>query len=89
MIISHSHLDHYGGFKGLIVTGVVSAEDIASQKVPIYVPKGFTETAIAENVIYGNIMGRRASYQYGFLLSKDKKGFLTGALGPMVVSKDN
>jgi alkyl sulfatase BDS1-like metallo-beta-lactamase superfamily hydrolase len=89
VIISHSHLDHYGGFKGLIETGVVSAEDIASQKVPIYVPKGFTEAAIAENVIYGNIMGRRASYQYGFLLSKDKKGFLTGALGPMVVSKDN
>jgi alkyl sulfatase BDS1-like metallo-beta-lactamase superfamily hydrolase len=89
VIISHSHLDHYGGFKGLIETGVVSAEDIASQKIPIYVPKGFTEAAIAENVIYGNIMGRRAVYQYGFLLSKDKKGFLTGALGPMVVSKDN
>jgi alkyl sulfatase BDS1-like metallo-beta-lactamase superfamily hydrolase len=89
VIISHSHLDHYGGFKGLIETGVVSAEDIASQKVPIYVPKGFTEAAIAENVIYGNIMGRRAVYQYGFLLSKNKKGFLTAALGPMVVSKDN
>ena len=34
-------------------------------------------------------MGRRATYQYGFLLSKDKKGYLTDALGPMVVSKDN
>lgn len=89
VIISHSHLDHYGGFKGLIETGAISAADIASQKIPIYVPKGFTEAAIAENVIYGNIMGRRAVYQYGFLLSKDKKGFLTGALGPMVVSKDN
>jgi alkyl sulfatase BDS1-like metallo-beta-lactamase superfamily hydrolase len=89
VIISHSHLDHYGGYKGLIDIGLVSAEDIASQKIPVYVPKGFTEAAIAENVIYGNIMGRRAVYQYGFLLSKDEKGFLTGALGPMVVSKDN
>lgn len=89
VIISHSHLDHYGGFKGLIDYGLVSKEDVESQKFKIYVPEGFNKAAIEENVIYGNIMGRRAVYQYGFLLDKNEKGFLTGALGPAVVSKDN
>ncbi|MGE3147807.1 MAG: MBL fold metallo-hydrolase [Pseudorhodoplanes sp.] len=49
VIFSHSHIDHYGGVKG-----VVSQEEIDSGKVKIYAPEGFTEAALNENVIGGN-----------------------------------
>jgi alkyl sulfatase BDS1-like metallo-beta-lactamase superfamily hydrolase len=60
VIISHSHVDHFGG-----VRGVVSAEDAASGKVPIIAPAGFIEESISENLFAGNAMVRRKSYTYG------------------------
>ena len=57
VIYTHSHVDHYGG-----VRGVVSEEDVTSGKVKIYAPDGFLEAAVAENVMAGNAMSRRASY---------------------------
>ena len=89
IIISHSHLDHYGGIEGVIESGLATAEDIKSGKLPVYVPEGFVENSVSENVLYGNIMGRRAVYQYGFTLPKNEKGFVTAALGPLVVSPEN
>lgn len=49
VIYTHTHIDHYGGVKG-----VVSAEDVASGKVPIIAPgtiSSFDKHAIGENVI--------------------------------------
>lgn len=57
VIYSHSHVDHYGG-----VRGVVDEKDVKSGKVKIFAPEGFTDEAVAENVIAGNAMGRRAVY---------------------------
>ena len=57
VVYSHSHVDHYGG-----VRGVVSEEDVKSGKVKIVAPVGFLEAAIAENVLAGTAMSRRASY---------------------------
>lgn len=89
IVISHSHTDHYGGIQGVIDLGLASEEDFASGKVPIYVPEGFTEHSVGEMVLYGNIMSRRAIYQYGYALPKDEKGFVTAALGPLVANGDN
>jgi alkyl sulfatase BDS1-like metallo-beta-lactamase superfamily hydrolase len=44
VIYSHSHVDHYGG-----VRGVVSEEDVKAGKVKIIAPEGFLEAAAAEN----------------------------------------
>ena len=43
IIISHSHVDHFGGIRGLFKDFKVDPS------VPIYVPEGFTEAAISEN----------------------------------------
>ncbi len=75
VIHTHSHIDHFGGIRG-----VMTEADIA-RKVPIYVPQGFFDEAISENVMGGNTMGRRAAYMYGNLLPKDSTGTLGTGLG--------
>lgn len=76
MIYTHSHVDHYGG-----VRGVVSEDDVKSGKTKIYAPEGFLEAAVAENVMAGTAMSRRASYMYGNLLPPDPKGQVGAGLG--------
>ncbi|MDN3609697.1 alkyl/aryl-sulfatase [Vibrio ostreicida] len=76
VIYSHSHIDHFGG-----VRGIVNEEDVKSGKVQIIASHGFTEHAVSENVIAGNAMGRRAIYMYGALLPKNDKGSVNGGLG--------
>lgn len=76
VIYTHSHVDHYGG-----VRGVVSDEDVSSGKIKIYAPEGFLEAAVAENVMAGTAMSRRASYMYGNLLPPDPKGQVGAGLG--------
>lgn len=76
VIYTHSHVDHYGG-----VRGVVNEEDVRAGRVKIYAPEGFMEAAVAENVFAGNAMSRRASYMYGNLLPADAKGQVGAGLG--------
>lgn len=76
VIYTHSHVDHYGGVKG-----IVSQEDVNAGKVKVYAPDGFLEAAVAENVMAGNAMSRRASYMYGNLLPADPKGQVGAGLG--------
>ena len=87
VIISHSHADHFGG-----ILGVMQAEDaadaslpieeqIASGKVPVIVPEGFAEHAVAENVYAGKAMTRRANYQYGVLLEPGVTGKMAQGIG--------
>jgi len=84
VIYSHSHIDHYGG-----VRGVVEEADVKSGKVPILAPEGFTEHAISENVIAGNAMGRRAVFMYGAVLPRDERGGVSGGLGPTTSTGDS
>ena len=63
VIYSHSHIDHFGGVKG-----VTTQEDVDAGRVPVLAPEGFIEHAIAENVYAGTAMGRRAGYMYGAAL---------------------
>ena len=87
IVISHAHVDHYGGIEGLI-----SAEDaadpsltleqqIASGKTAIIVPQGFVDAVMKENVFVGSAMKRRATYQYGSFLPYDAQGRLSVGIG--------
>ncbi|WP_035415887.1 alkyl/aryl-sulfatase [Ferrimonas kyonanensis] len=76
VIYSHSHLDHFGG-----VRGIVDQKDVDDGKVKIIASEGFTEHAVSENVIAGNVMGRRAVYMYGALLPRNAEGGVNGGLG--------
>lgn len=77
VIYTHSHVDHYGG-----VRGVVSEDDVRAGKVKIFAPDGFLDAAVSENVMAGNAMSRRASYMYGNLLPQDPTGQVGAGLGP-------
>jgi alkyl sulfatase BDS1-like metallo-beta-lactamase superfamily hydrolase len=76
VIYTHSHVDHYGGVKG-----VVSEDDVKSGKVKIVAPVGFTQSAVTENVMAGNVMSRRASYMYGNLLPQSPEEQVGTGLG--------
>lgn len=76
VVYSHSHVDHYGG-----VRGVVDAADVRSGKVQILAPEHFTEHAVSENVIAGNAMSRRATYMYGAILPRGERGSVSAGLG--------
>lgn len=76
VIYTHSHVDHFGG-----VRGVIDGADVRSGAVKVYAPEGFLEAAVAENVFAGNAMSRRASYMYGNLLPPDSKGQVGAGLG--------
>ena len=76
VIYSHSHVDHFGG-----VRGVVDGEDVKAGKVRIIAPAGFMEEAVGENVIAGNAMSRRALFQFGMLLPRGAKGQVDAGLG--------
>lgn len=76
VIYTHSHVDHYGG-----VRGVVDEADVKNGKVKIYAPDGFMDSAVAENIMAGNVMSRRASYMYGNLLKPEARGQVGAGLG--------
>lgn len=76
VIYTHSHIDHYGG-----VRGVIDEADVEAGKVKVYAPIHFLEHAVAENVMAGNAMGRRASYMYGNLLPPNPTGQVGAGLG--------
>ena len=76
VIYTHSHVDHFGG-----VLGVVDQERLDSGEVPIVAPEGFVREAVAENLLAGPAMGRRAMYQFGMLLEWSEHGHVDQGLG--------
>ena len=76
VIYTHSHADHFGGAKG-----VITEADAASGKVKVIAPDGFMEHAVAENVIAGTAMGRRAQYQFGSALEVSESAQIDTGLG--------
>lgn len=87
VIISHPHVDHFGGIQGVVSEDTVAdstlsvEQQLASDKIPIIVPEGFAEHAVAENVYAGKAMSRRANYQYGVLLETGVTGKLAMGIG--------
>ena len=76
VIYTHSHADHFGGAKG-----VISEDDAKQGKVKVIAPDGFMEHAVAENVVAGNAMSRRAQYQFGSALPVGEKSQIDTGLG--------
>jgi alkyl sulfatase BDS1-like metallo-beta-lactamase superfamily hydrolase len=76
VIYTHSHIDHFGGVKG-----VTTEEDVAAGRCPILAPVGFVEHAVEENVYAGTAMARRAAYMYGAALPRGPRGGVGAGLG--------
>jgi len=76
VIYTHSHLDHFGGVKG-----VISEEDVQNNGVQVIASQGFFDYAISENVMAGTAMSRRADYMYGVYLPRNEKGLVDIGLG--------
>ncbi len=76
VIYSHSHVDHFGGVKG-----VISLEDVRDGKVGILAPQGFMEAAVAENIMAGTVMTRRVMFMYGTELPASPTGHVGAGLG--------
>jgi alkyl sulfatase BDS1-like metallo-beta-lactamase superfamily hydrolase len=76
LIYTHSHVDHFGGARG-----VVSGEEIEARQIPVLAPAGFLHHAVSENVFAGTAMARRAGYMYGTLLERGPEGQLGSGLG--------
>ena len=81
VIYTHGHADHFGG-----VRGVASEADVKAGKLRIIAPDAFMDTAVAENVLAGNAMARRAIYQFGIALPPGAQGGVGSGLGKMVSS---
>jgi len=69
VIYSHSHVDHFGGVKG-----VTTQQDVDAGRCTIIAPEGFLEHAVAENVYAGTAMIRRAAYMFGAALDRGPSG---------------
>ena len=74
VIYTHSHIDHFGGVRGVLPDGEPG-------DIPIVAPEGFLEHAVSENLYAGTAMARRAVYMYGSLLPKGPLGQITTGLG--------
>ena len=76
VIYSHSHADHFGG-----VAGLVSEEDVRAGRVQIIAPELFMQCAVAENVMAGVAMARRAQFQFGHTLAVGPTAQVDSGLG--------
>ena len=76
VLYTHSHADHFGGARG-----VISDEDVANG-VPVLAPIGFSESAVSENLIAGNQMGRRSTLMFGNTLPRSTTAHVGSGLGP-------
>ena len=73
LIYTHSHIDHFGGAKGLFPDGV-------PEGLPVLAPAGFVEEAVGENVFCGPAMARRAAYMYAAALEPGPEGQMGAGL---------
>ena len=76
ILFTHSHADHFGG-----VRGVLTEQQIKEKQVRIIAPVGFEETAVAENIIAGPAMSRRAQFQFGSFLPASAVGRVDSGIG--------
>ena len=76
VVYTHSHVDHFGGVKG-----VTAQAEVDAGRCAILAPDGFMEHAVAENVYAGTAMTRRAGYMYGAALERGPAGQIGAGLG--------
>jgi len=76
LIYTHTHVDHFGGARG-----VVDESDVQAGRVAVYAPAGFVEEAVSENVTAGPAMLRRAHFQFGPMLRPGPRTLVDAGLG--------
>lgn len=76
IVYTHSHVDHFGGARGLFPEG-----EPPDRGLPALAPEGFVEEAVGENVFCGPAMARRAAYMYGAALEAGPRGQVGAGLG--------
>ncbi len=79
VIYSHTHSDHFGGVKGM-----VSEADVASGKVRVIAPTGFTEWVLKEQGLAAEGMPSRNAYMYGENLEVSVTGIVDTGLGQAI-----
>ena len=79
IIYTHSHSDHFGGARGL-----VEQAELDSGAIKVIAPAGFLNEAVSENVLAGNAMSRRATYQFGFFLPPGPEGQVSSGIGQAI-----
>ncbi|MCA1748173.1 MAG: MBL fold metallo-hydrolase [Sphingomonadales bacterium] len=77
LIYTHSHADHFGGARG-----IVEEEEIAARDIPVLAPIGFAEAAVAENLLAGTHMSRRATLMFGRIIPPGPASHIGSGLGP-------
>ncbi|QLE72756.1 MBL fold metallo-hydrolase [Streptomyces rectiverticillatus] len=77
IIYTHSHVDHFGGSRGLFN----DTRDVIAPDLKVYAPEGFVEHAVSENVYAGPAMSRRSGYMYAAGLDKGPDGQVGSGLG--------
>lgn len=76
IILTHAHMDHFGG-----VLGIASQAQIKAQAIRVIAPEGFMDAATSENIIAGIAMARRSVYMYGKDLPRNAQGHIGSGLG--------
>ena len=79
VIYTHTHVDHFGG-----VRGVVDEAEVKAGNVAIIAPDRFMEEVTKENVLVGTPMIRRAMFQFGAMLPKGPRGQVDAGLGKVI-----
>ncbi|NIJ12103.1 alkyl sulfatase BDS1-like metallo-beta-lactamase superfamily hydrolase [Saccharomonospora amisosensis] len=77
VVYTHSHVDHFGGVKG-----VTTQQQVDAGAVPVLAPEGFLEAAVSENVYVGGAMSRRSAYMMAPSLPRGPRGQVGTGLGP-------
>jgi alkyl sulfatase BDS1-like metallo-beta-lactamase superfamily hydrolase len=76
LILTHSHIDHFGG-----IDGVLPANPAERGSLRVVAPAGFVREATSENLVAGIAMSRRASFMFGMPLARDARGHVDSGLG--------
>ena len=76
VIYTHSHVDHYGG-----VRGVVDEAAVRAGQVDVWAPDRFLQEVVSENALAGNAMVRRAQFQFGATLPRGPRGQVDAGIG--------
>jgi alkyl sulfatase BDS1-like metallo-beta-lactamase superfamily hydrolase len=79
VIFTHSHSDHFAGVKSVLPNGSVEG-------VRVIAPARFVEEVTSESILAGTAMSRRATYQFGFSLPYDARGYVDTGLGKQPLS---
>lgn len=80
IIYTHNHYDHVMG-----VQAVVTPEDVASGKVPIFAHERLMECFLKQLSVVGLAIGTRSAYMFGHYLGKGPEGSVNEGAGPLLV----